>query len=267
MRHRAKHYGPMTETPEPEYCSQCDHEPHAYHAPQDHALLQRLEHVEHLARTAWRTAPPEAARALTMPAPRAIVPEETLWQGRPSFLGSAWSALAAATWTGLGVVALGQTPTVAAHLEIWHGQAQAWLFTHGAFEFAWWYEQGVGWLVGPAAFDTALPSVLLGGTLSAGLLLLVRLRRALRTSYSLTTQRLSTRQGGHSSDIALAELDKVQIRHPFWGRRLGYLHLRFIGQHPVTRRVRWWGVPQRALLLALLQATLQGARTAAQREA
>ena len=112
------------------------------------------------ARTAWRTAPPEAARALTMPAPRAIVPEETLWQGRPSFLGSAWSALAAATWTGLGVVALGQTPTVAAHLEIWHGQAQACLFEHGSFATLWWYEQGVGWFVGPDAAEAALSGVL-----------------------------------------------------------------------------------------------------------
>ena len=260
MRHRAKHSVPMTEAPEPEYCPECHHEPHAYHASHDGDVLQRLEHVEHLARTAFRTAPPEAARAISMPAPRAVVPEETLWQGRASLLASTFSALAAATWTGLGALALGQTATVAAHLAIWHRQAQAWLFTHGAFEFAWWYEQGVGWLVGPAASDTALPSVLLGGTLSAGLLLLVRLRRALRTSYSLTTQRLSTRQGGHSSDVALAELDKVQIRRPFWGRRLGYIHRRFVGQHPVTRRVRWWGVPQRALLLALLQATLQSPR-------
>lgn len=282
MRHRATRYAPESNDLDRDDYPPRAYRPPAYDPAHDDALLRRLEHVEYLTRTAlWpaRTAQPaEAVRpldtvhsaqatAVSHPAPRptpanATSPEQTLWQGRPAFRASACTVLSAATWTSLWGLALLQSADLATHLEWSRPHVQAWLFEQGAFGIAAWYAQGLDWLLDTGTTHATLNGVLLVLTVSAGLVLLTRLLRALHTSYRLTTQCLRTYQGGRFTDVPLAELERVTIRRPFWGRRLGYVHLRFAGEHPVRRRVQWWGVPQRALLQSLLQAAMHQARSA-----
>ena len=105
-----------------------------------------------------------------------------------------------------------------------------------------------------------MQGLLLALALVSGAIFVCRCRRAWRTSYGLTTHRLSTQQGRRWVDVDLAQLDRVALRRPFWGRVLGYVHVRFFGPPPGRHLVQWWGVPQRAFFTALLQATLHQAR-------
>ena len=112
-----------------------------------------------------------------------------------------------------------------------------------------------------------MQSLLLALALGSGAIFVSRCRRAGRTSYCLTTHRLSIQQGRQWVDVDLAQLDRVTLRRPFWGRVLGYVHVRFLGRLPGRRLVQWRGVPQRAFFTALLQATLHQARATAHRNA
>ena len=147
-------------------------------------------------------------------------------------------------------------------LGYWHVQIQEWLIRARAWAWLWWYAQGAAWLNTPALAEDIIAVALLTCTLGACGLLVYRLRRAACTGYCLTTQRLRSRRSGQWTDVDLADLDRVRLRRPFWGRLLGYGHIQFRGRAPMLRRVHWWGVPQRAMLIALLQATLRQAGTA-----
>src|SRR5262249_51826665 len=137
----------------------------------------------------------------------------------------------------------------------------------GAVKLAWWYSQGAAWPTTHAPSEMAMQGILLALALGSGAIFVSRCRRAGRTSYCLTTHRLSTQQGRRWVEVDLAQLDRVALRHPFWGRVLGYVHVRFLGPAPGRRLVRWGGVPQGAFCTALLQATLRQARTAVHRNA
>jgi hypothetical protein len=108
-----------------------------------------------------------------------------------------------------------------------------------------------------------MQGLLLALALGSSAIFVYRCWRAGRTSYCLTTHRLSTQQGRRWVEVDLAQLDRITLRRPFWGRVLGYVHLRFRGRTPERRLVQWWGVPQRAFFTALLQATLHQARRSA----
>ncbi len=259
MAPRFHHYEPGSydddESPYPLY----DNAPSAaYHGNRDGALLRRLEHLEEFTRQALFARPPYLdTRAVAEPsaAPKPE-PERTLWQGRPTFLASASALLSAALWLWVGWQGLWHLPDTVALLRFWCMGVGEWLWQHQAVAALAWYEQATAWLHTPALAADILTIVLLMVILSAAGVLVSRCWRALRTGYCLTTQRLSTRYSGPWTDVALSDLDRVVVRRPFWGRLLGYVHVQFRGHAPVRRRVHWRGVSQRALLTALLQATL-----------
>ena len=137
----------------------------------------------------------------------------------------------------------------------------------GAVKLAAWYSQGTAWLTTQALSEMAIQGLLLALALGSGAIFVCRCRRARRPSYCLTTQRLSTQQGRRWVEVELAQLDTVAMRQPFWGRLLGYVHLRFRGRLAGRRLVQWRGVPERAFCTALLQATLHQARATARHKA
>jgi hypothetical protein len=172
----------------------------------------------------------------------------------------------AGVWAGVWSLAFWQYQDLVADVVQWHPLVQHGLRQMGADTLAAWYSQGAAWLTEQALSDTAMQSLLLAFALGSGALFVSRCWRAWYTSYLLTTHRLSTQQGRRWVDVDLAQLDRVVIRRPFWGRILGYVHLRFLGRPPGRRLVRWWGVPQRAFFTSLLQATLHQGRAAAPRQ-
>jgi hypothetical protein len=199
--------------------------------------------------------------------PEALWHEQTLWQGRPALVAAVPGLVWAGAWTGLWSLAFWQYQAIVACVVQWHPLVRYGLRQMGAVKLAWWYSQGVAWLTTQALADTAMQGVLLALALGSGAIFVSRCRRAGRTSYRLTTHRLSTQQGRRWVDVDLAQLDRVAMRRPFWGRILGYVHVRFLGPPPGRRLVQWWGVPQRAFFTALLQATLYQARATAHHKA
>jgi hypothetical protein len=233
-----------------------------------HKRLERLEHLTHdVLLPTHQTLSPSAGRVVMAREPEALRHEQTLWQGRPAFVAAVPGLVWAGAWTGLWSLACWQYQAIVARLVQWHPLVRYGLRQMGAVKLAWWYSQGTAWLTTQAPSETAMQGILLALALGSGALFVWRCRRAGRTSYCLTTHRLSTQPGRRWVDVDLAQLDRVALRRPFWGRLLGYVHVRFLGRAPGRRLVQWWGVPQRAFFTALLQATLHQARAAAHHEA
>jgi hypothetical protein len=195
--------------------------------------------------------------------PEAPRHEQTLWQGRPAFVASVPGLVWAGAWAGLWSLAFWQYQAIVARLVQWHPLVRHGLRLMGAVKLAWWYSQGAAWLTTHVLAETAMQGILLALALGSGAIFISRCRRAGRTSYCLTTHRLSAQQGRRWVEVDLAQLDRVTMRRPVWGRVLGYVHLRFLGPPPGRRLVQWWGIPQRAFCTALLQATLRQARHSA----
>jgi len=231
-------------------------------------MHQRLGHLEHLAHDVLLpdqpALHPSAGRVVKAREPAAAPQhEQTLWQGRPALVAAVPSLVWAGVWTGLWSLAVWQYQAIAALLVQWHPLVRHGLRLIGAVKLAWWYSQGTAWLTTQALADTAMQGIFLALALSSGAIFVSRCRRAGRTSYCLTTHRLNMQKGGRWVDVDLAQLDRVTMRRPFWGRVLGYVHLRFRGRAPGRHLVQWRGVPQRTLFIALLQATLRQARRSA----
>ena len=271
MRHRYDHYDTIDDTMQGDLCPLCHRASHASYPQGAGSMRKRLERLEHLTHDvllpAQQTLSPSAGRVVMAREPEAPQHEQTLWQGRPALVAAVPGLVWAGAWTGLWSLAFWQYQAIVAHVVQWHPLVRHGLRQMGAVKLAWWYSQGAAWLTTHALSDTAMQGILLALALGSGAIFVSRCRRAGRTSYCLTTHRLSTQQGRRWVDVDLAQLDRITLRRPFWGRVLGYVHLRFLGRPPGRRLVQWWGVPQRAFFTALLQATLHQARAAAHRKA
>jgi hypothetical protein len=267
MQHRYDHYDSIDDPMHGDLCPLCHGASHASHPQDAGALRQRLERLEHLTHDvllpAQQTLSPIAGRVIMTREPEAPRHEQTLWQGRPALLAAVPGLVWAGAWTGLWSLACWQYQAIVAHVVQWHPHVRHGLRQMGAVKLVWWYSQGVAWLTTHALSNTAMQGLLLALALGSGAIFVYRCRRAGRTSYCLTTHRLSTQQGRRWVEVDLAQFDRITLRRPFWGRVLGYVHLRFLGGTPGRHLVQWRGVPQRAFFTALLQATLHQARCSA----
>jgi hypothetical protein len=271
MPHRYDHYDSIDDSMQEDLCPLCHGASQDSYLQGAGALRQRLERLEHLTHDvllpAHQTLSPIARRVVMAREPEAPQPEQTLWQGRPALLAAVPGLVWAGAWTGLWSLASWQYQAIVAHVVQWHPLVRHGLRQMGAVKLAWWYSQGAAWLTTHAPSDAAMQGLLLALALGSAAIFVCRCRRAGRTSYCLTTHRLSTQQGRRWVEVDLAQLDRVALRRPFWGRVLAYVHLRFLGRTPGRHPVQWWGVPQRAFVTALLQATLHQARAAAHHKA
>jgi hypothetical protein len=267
MRHRYDHYDSIDDPMQENLCPLCHGASQASYSQDAGSMHQRLERLEHLTHDvllpAQQTLSSSAGRVVMAREPEAPRHEQTLWQGRPALVAAVPGLVWAGAWTGLWSLAFWQYQAIVAHVAWWHPFVRHGLRLLGAVKLAWWYSQGVAWLTTQALADTAMQGIFLALALGSGVIFVSRCRRAGRTSYCLTTHRLSMQKGRRWVDVDLAQLDRVTMRRPFWGRVLGYVHLRFLGPPPGRRLVQWWGVPQRTLFTALLQATLHQARRSA----
>ena len=253
-------YDTIDDTMQGDLCPLCHGASHASYSQGAGSMRKRLEHLEHLIHDvlllAHQTLSLSAGRVVIACEPEAPRHEQTLWQGRPAFVASVPGLVWAGAWTGLWSLVFWQYQAIVACVVQWHPLVRHGLRLMGAVKLAWWYSQGAAWLTTHALSDAAMQGILLALALGSGAIFVYRCRRAGRTSYCLTTHRLSTQQGRRWVDVDLAQLDRITLRRPFWGRVLGYVHLRFLGGPPGRHLARWWGVPQRAFFTALLQVTL-----------
>lgn len=258
MPQRYNHYEPTHYSDDASAALYDDETGPAYPSGRQAALVRRLEQLEAFTQQMLltRQAPAEVRPVADTSAPRVSEPERTLWQGRPAVLACLAGLLSAALWGGLWWLGLQHLQGTVAVLRSWRLLLGQWLIQTEAFTTLSWYDQATAWLQTPALAEDLVALGLLLCMLGAAGLLVYRLWRALRIGYCLTTQRLSTRHGGQWVDVALTDLDRVVVRRPWLGGLLGYVHVHFRGHAPVQRQVHWWGVSQRALLTALLQATL-----------
>ena len=225
MRHRYDHYDTIDDTMQEDLCPLCHGASHASYPQGAGALRKRLERLEHLTHDvllpAQQTLSPSAGRVVMTREPEAPQHEQTLWQGRPALVAAVPGLVWAGAWTGLWSLAFWQYQAIVARVVQWHPLVRHGLRQMGAVKLAWWYSQGAAWLTTHALSDTAMQGILLALALGSGALFVSRCRRAGRTSYCLTTHRLSTQQGRRWVDVDLAQLDRVAHAAPVLGTRPG----------------------------------------------